>query len=72
MESDQYDEQARKGAKLEGVRFHDLRHHFGSRLAELGIPDRTIMELMGHTDPRMVARYSHLRPEHLARVVEGL
>lgn len=65
-------EAARTAEKLEVVRFHDLRHHFGSRLAELGVPDRTIMELMGHTDPRMVARYSHLRPEHLARVVEGL
>jgi integrase len=65
-------EAARKAEGLQAVRLHDIRHFYGSLLAELGTPDRTIMELMGHTDPRMVARYSHLRPEHLARVVEGL
>lgn len=65
-------EQARKAEKLAGVRFHDLRHAYGSMLAERGVPDRTIMALMGHSDPRMVARYSHLRPGYLASVVEGL
>lgn len=65
-------ERARKAEQLPGVRFHDLRHFYGSLLAEAGVADRTIMELMGHSDPRMVARYSHLRPGHLAGIVEGL
>lgn len=65
-------ERARKAEGLQAVRFHDLRHAYGSMLAELGTQDRTIMALMGHSDPRMVARYSHLRPGYLASVVDGL
>jgi integrase len=50
---------ARKDAKLVNFRFHDLRHTFGSRLAEQGVDSFTIMELMGHSDLRMTERYVH-------------
>jgi integrase len=46
-------------AKLVNFRFHDLRHTFGTRLAESGGDPFTIMELMGHSDLRMTARYTH-------------
>ena len=65
-------ERARKAEGLEGARFHDLRHFYGSMLARLGYSDRVVMELMGHTDPRMVQRYAHLREDDLAAMVEGL
>lgn len=65
-------EEARKAEKLLGARFHDLRHFYGSMLARLGYSDSVIMGLMGHTDPRMVQRYAHLRDEDLAKMVESL
>lgn len=38
---------------------HDLRHTFGTRLAEQGVPQHEIMALMGHEDPRASQRYMH-------------
>ncbi len=32
------------------VRFHDLRHTFGTRMAAQGVPMRTLQEMMGHRD----------------------
>jgi integrase len=52
-------QKARKDARLVNFRFHDLRHTFGSRLAERGVDSFTIMELMGHSDLRMTERYVH-------------
>jgi integrase len=59
-------------AKIEGLRFHDLRHTFGSRLGMAGIDIRTIQELMGHKDIKMTMRYSHPTPEHKRKAVEVL
>ena len=33
---------------------------------------RTVQELLGHKDPKMTMRYSHLSPEHLKAAVEAL
>jgi integrase len=52
-------QRAREDAKLVNFRFHDLRHTFGSRLAEMGVDSFTIMELMRHSDLRMTERYVH-------------
>jgi integrase len=60
----------RKGAKLQNFRFHDLRHHFASRLVQSGVPLNTVRELLGHADTTMVLRYAHLSPDHLAAAVE--
>lgn len=56
------------GAKITGLRWHDLRHTFGTRLAEAGCSEATIAELMGHTDPRTTRRYTHAtdRAKHAA------
>ncbi len=40
-------------------RFHDLRHTYGSRLAEKGVPRKEIARLMGHADERTTGRYIH-------------
>ncbi len=63
---------ALKKAKIEGFRFHDLRHTFGSRLGMAGVDIRTIQELMGHKDIKMTMRYSHPTPEHKRKAVEVL
>lgn len=41
------------------IRIHDLRHTFGTRLAEAGEPLHRIAELMGHADIRTTQRYVH-------------
>jgi len=42
---------------IEGLRWHDLRATFGTRLGEAGYDAFTIPQLMGHSDIRMTARY---------------
>jgi integrase len=46
-------------AEVPNFRFHDLRHTFGTRLAEKGVPIHQIAELMGHTDIRTTMKYVH-------------
>lgn len=46
-------------AKIKDLRWHDLRHTFGTRLAEAGFSEATIAELMGHSDPKTTRRYTH-------------
>jgi integrase len=40
---------------------HDLRHTYGTRLAEDGVPPHEIMALMGHANLQSVQRYLHAR-----------
>lgn len=51
---------ARKKAGMDHVRIHDLRHTFGSWLAQQEIQLPTIMELMGHKSAATAKRYLHL------------
>ena len=44
-----------------GLRFHDLRHHAITELAESAASDQTIMSIAGHVSPKMLAHYSHVR-----------
>jgi integrase len=46
-----------------GLRFHDLRHHAITELAESQASDRTIMSIAGHVSQQMLAHYSHVRIE---------
>jgi integrase len=41
---------ALRAAEVRQVRFHDLRHTFGTRMAAQGMPMRVLQELMGHRD----------------------
>jgi integrase len=52
---------------LEDLRFHDLRHEAVSRFFEMGLSVPEVALISGHRDPRMLFRYTHLRPEDLAR-----
>ena len=58
-----------RDAKLQGVRFHDLRHTFASHLAIAGESLFAIQELLGHTTLTMTRRYSHLSPQAMRKAV---
>ncbi|MGE0507134.1 MAG: tyrosine-type recombinase/integrase [Solirubrobacterales bacterium] len=45
------------------VRFHDLRHTFGTRMAAAGAPLRTIQEWMGHRDYKTTEIYADFAPD---------
>ena len=57
---------------LAGLRFHDLRHHAITELAEAQVSDQTIMAIAGHVSPQMLARYSHVRSEARRQAVAAL
>lgn len=60
---------ARKRAGLADPQptFHDLRHTYGSWLAERGVPLTDIKDLMGHAKLQSCERYLHASPSRLAR-----
>jgi integrase len=54
------------------VRFHDLRHTFGSTLAMAGVELSQRQRLMRHKTVAMTDRYTHLSPDFLRAAVESL
>ncbi len=59
-------------AKIKGLRWHDLRHTFASRLVMAGVDLRTVQDLLGHKTIAMTERYSHLSPAHRLDAVQRL
>ena len=53
---------ARDAVALRALRFHDLRHTYGSLLAAGGVDLVTIQAAMGHTALATTGRYLHARP----------
>ena len=51
-----------RDAGVRPIRFHDLRHTFGTRLAASGESMRTIQEFLGHADARRPRSTPTTRP----------
>lgn len=65
-------ESLREKAGLSALRFHDLRHHCITKLAESGVPDHVIVSIAGHVSKEMLEHYSHIRMEAKRQAVAML
>lgn len=51
-----------ESGRVRRIRFHDLRHTFGTRIAAAGVPMRVLQEWMGHRDYRTTLIYADYEP----------
>jgi integrase len=59
-------------AGITGLRFHDLRHTFATRLIQAGVDIETVRSLLGHYSIVMTQRYTHSGNETKQRAVDLL
>jgi len=64
-------ESVREAAKVD-CRLHDLRHSFCTKLAEAGVPESTMLDMMGHVSMAMLRRYSHIRAQARREAIDAL
>jgi integrase len=64
--------EACRAAGVTGLRIHDLRHTFASRLLEAGVRETDINRLLGHSSLKMTARYTHSSEQSRRQAVEAL
>jgi len=53
-------------------RLHSFRHYFCSTCANNGVPERMVMDWLGHADSEMIRHYYHLHDEEARRRMNGL
>ena len=58
-------EKTLKLAGIEDFHWHDLRHCVASFLVMSGVPDQTIMKIMGWKTHSMIAKYTHFSAEQI-------
>jgi hypothetical protein len=61
-----------KKAGIQGLRFHDLRHTFATRLIQRGVDIETVRALLGHCSIVLTQRYTHSNNEMKQRAVDVL
>ena len=64
-------ETVRTEAKVQ-CRLHDLRHSFCTKLGEAGVPEQTMLDIMGHVSATMLRRYSHIRAQARREAIDAL
>ena len=58
-----------RDAKIVGLRFHDLRHTFGTGAVDGGAPPSAVQAVMGHKDISTTMRYVHATDEGKRKAV---
>ncbi len=53
-------------------RLHDLRHTAATKMAEAGVPESTMLAILGHMSRAMLERYSHIRMAAKREAVKSL
>jgi integrase len=53
-------------------RLRDLRHSFCTKLAEAGVPEITMLDMMGHVSAAMLKRYSHIRARARREAIDSI
>ena len=62
----------REAGLPKGYRFHDLRHHFASKLVMSGVPLFAVQSLLNHSSPTMTQRYAKFAPDWMEKTVGKL
>ncbi|MGB8781811.1 MAG: site-specific integrase [Terriglobales bacterium] len=62
----------RKAAGLPRLRFHNLRHTYVTRMAELGVPLQVTQSAVGHLSDAITAHYTHVSANVARAAVEKL
>ncbi len=57
-------------AKIVNLTFHDLRHTWASRAAEMGVPEHVRRAILGHSATSMTGDYTHASTEEMERAME--
>ena len=60
-----------EAANLQGLRLHDLRHSYASMLVNAGHSLYEVQQALGHSDPKVTMRYSHLTKETLQKAADS-
>ena len=60
----------RRGAGIEDVRIHDLRHNFGTQAVMQGVPLPVVAQLLGHSEVTMTLRYAHTGDREIEAAAE--
>lgn len=63
---------ARTDAKLNDLRFHDLRHTAATRLIQQGIPLQEVGRILGHTQANTTYRYVNANTDTARRAAEAM
>ena len=63
---------ARRMAKVDDVRLHDLRHTVASQAVARGVPLPTVAKMLGHSQPAMTLRYAHVGDPELEAAAERI
>ncbi len=60
-----------KRSGIQDLHFHDLRHEAISRFFEKGLSIPEVSLISGHKDVRQLMRYTHIKPENVARKIQS-